>query len=404
MRHALVLALSLVVIGASPAAAQPETRGPMPFTTWDAGMVSLDGTMIHVVVYYPTAPVEAVPLLAVVHGAGRTGRYMTEMASTFASRGYVALVPDMPCAPWSCDHAANARQIRALLAWGVARGADGASVIAGRVDASRQGVVGHSWGGLAVFLAAQGNPDIDAVVVLDPNDDRGIAAAAAPTVTQPSAHVMAEVMGTCNATNWKDTVFPSTPAPHMRVVVSGAGHCDVEDPTDGLCAALCTAGAGSSTTPTFRRYAVAFMGCVLQGDGAMAPWIGGSGLDADVSSARLGYVSTSGLGSLPCNAMPGDAGVDLDAGPAPDAASDLDAGGVVDASGQVDASSALDAGAGNDAGSPARDAAMDAAPTGASSPAGCGCHLAQRGTGGVGWVLALAALLAHRASRRHALV
>lgn len=384
---------------ATPALAQPETRGSFAFTTWDAGRVTLDTASIPVTVYYPTDPGGPFPVLAVVHGAGRTGAYMAEMARTLASRGFVALVPSIPCTPISCDHAANARQIRALLEWGVAQSAGTSAPIAGLVDGERRGVIGHSWGGLAVFLAAQGHPEIDAVVTLDPNDDSGIAAAAAPTMTQPSAHLMAQVMGACNATNWKDTVFPSTPSPHMRLVVTGAGHCDVEDPTDALCAFACTAGGGITLAPVFRRYAVAFMGCMLQSDTAMAPYVGGSALDADTTSDVVRYVSTDGLDLLPCNGgtLP-DAGVT----PADAGVVDTDAGS---ATGD-DAATDVDAATADDAGTLASDAGLgggfDGGTAGPESTGGCGCRATGARAPGA-WLAALALasmLISSRARRR----
>lgn len=389
----LVLAISLA---ASTASAQPEERGPHAFTSWDAGRISLDGTSIPVVAYYPTDARGPFPVVAVVHGAGRNLSYMAEMARTFASHGFVALTPSIPCTPIACNHQANARQVRALLEWGVAQSALDSSLLAGLVDGERRGVVGHSWGGLAVFLAAAGHPEIDAVVTLDPNDDAGTAAAVAGTVTQPNAHLMAQVMGACNATSWKDTVFPHTPAPHLRLVVTGAGHCDVEDPTDGLCALLCTAGAGLTLAPVFRRYAVAFMTCALDGDPAMAPYVGGSALDADATGHVIQYVSQDGLDALACRGggLPDAGTIDVDA-----SVVEVDAGVVAE-----------DAAAADDAGVPGVDASLlppdgggasdgGASPRfdGGTSPApsagGCGCAAAGRGEGGARLALALGLLV-----------
>lgn len=389
------LALALLVAGsfASRARAQPETHGAHAFTTWDAGRVSLDGTSIPVMAYYPTDGGGPFPVVAVVHGASRNMTYMAEMARTFASRGFVALTPTIPCNFFGCDHAANARQVRALLEWGVAQSGDAASPIAGLVDGERRGVVGHSWGGLAVFLAAQGHPEIDAVVTLDPNDDGGIAAAAASSVTQPSAHLMAEVMGACNGTNWKDTVFPGTPSPHMRLVVHGAGHCDVEDPTDGLCAIACTAGVGSTTAaPVFRRYAVAFMGCVLASDAAMAPYVGGASMGDDATAGTIQYLSSDGLDTLPCNGgtLP-DAGMGADAFvPDVDAfVPNVDAGGLP-----------------HDAGTPGADGGSAAMDGGATAPpatnGGCGCVVATPRAAPVSLALVLASAVAFARRARRA--
>ncbi|MBI4816514.1 MAG: dienelactone hydrolase family protein [Deltaproteobacteria bacterium] len=283
--------------------AEPENRGPLTVETWDAGNVALDSVPIPLTVYYPKEVTEPAPIVAVLHGSSRTGANMAEMAQTLASHGSVALVPNMPCNIFGCDHAANARQVRALLDWAVDRGADQESPLGGRVDGERRGVVGHSFGGLAVFLAAESHPEIDVVVVLDGQDDGGVAAAAAPSVTQPSAHLLAENLGSCNGTDWKQSVFPLTPAPHLRVVVSGSGHCDVEEPGDDLCPSVC--GGGDPTLSyLFRRYTVAFVGCVLANDGDMATWVGGESLDKDSSESRLSLVESSELRSLPCHTNP----------------------------------------------------------------------------------------------------
>lgn len=404
MSRTLALVLLVLSLFASPASAQPEEHGPHAFTSWDVGRISLDGTSIPVVAYYPTDGGGPFPLVAVVHGAGRNLSYMAEMARTFASHGFVAVTPSIPCTPIACNHQANARQVRALLEWAVAQGALDSSPLGGLVDGERRGVVGHSWGGLAVFLAAAGHPEIDAVVTLDPNDDAGTAASMAGTVTQPNAHLMAQVMGACNATNWKDTVFPSTPAPHLRLVVTGAGHCDVEDPTDGLCALVCNAGAGITLAPVFRRYAVAFMACALEGDVAMAPYVGGSALDADQTASVIQYVSQDGLDALACRGGAlADAGtIGLDAGTVENDAAvvELDAAAVEEAGAGIDASLSPPDGGGSD-----RDAGasprMDGGTTPAPSAGGCGCAAAGRGRGEVLLVaLGIALLgLARRARR-----
>ena len=406
----LALATTLVLAGAPGALAQPETRGPLSFTTWDAGSITLDAANIRVLVYYPTGATAPMPVVAVVHGSSRTGANMAEMARTLASRGFVALVPNMPCNFVACDHAANARQIRALLDWGVARSAEAASPIAGLVDGERRGVIGHSYGGLAVFLAAQGHPEIDAVVVLDGQDDTGVAAAAAPTLTQPTAHVLAEDVGACNGSNWKDTVYPLTPAPHMRVVVTGSAHCDAEEPGDAICPTVCGRG-DASLSVYFRRYTVAWMSCALQADASVADWIGGTELDLDQAASHVSLVATGGLDALPCRSgMPlPDAGtVDVDAGGArPDAGALVDAGAPADAGG-VGPDAGADAGS-TTTGDAASSAGTDGGVTDAGrlvepTSGGCGCAAAGRRDRAASLtVLALLALVARRRPRAAAL-
>lgn len=284
--------------------AAPEDRGPHEVATWVAGSVPAAGAQIPVTVYHPAAlPQDGPgPLVGVIHGWARTGHFQTELAQTLASRGFVAVVPDMPCGFLGCDHNANARQISALLDWAARRSADADSPIHGLADPTRRGLTGHSWGGLSSFLAGTEDDRISSVVLLDPNDDLRVAVGKAGDLSPASAHVMAQVRGTCN-NDWADSVFPNTPAPHLRVRIAGSGHCDVEDPSDGLCDIACSAG-DRATSPLFRRYAVAFTACNLLGDRAMAPWIGGAELSADEAAGAIDRVAHEGLADLPCNAPP----------------------------------------------------------------------------------------------------
>ena len=166
-------------------AAQPENMGPYAIEEIDAGNVIADGVEIPTRIFAPMAN-ERFPVVGVIHGFFRNGSYQRLMAQTFASRGFVAVVPDMPCGLAGCDHEANARQLKALLEWAVTQ-----SPAADRIDGERRALVGHSWGGLAVHLATTMDPTIDVLVALVPNDDRDAAYDVAPSILIPSATVIA---------------------------------------------------------------------------------------------------------------------------------------------------------------------------------------------------------------------
>jgi dienelactone hydrolase len=370
----------LIFALASTAYAQPEMRGPRPVMEWDAGDIDAAGASIPVVVVYPSDAGASGPVVAVVHGFLRNGSYQMEMARTFASRGFVAVVPDMPCGAGGCDHDANAAQISALLEWAVDESATSGSEIEGRVDGELRAVVGHSWGGLGTFLAASRDANIDAWVGLDPQEDSGDALDAAPDVAIPNMHLMAEVDGNCNG-EWGANVYDATAAPHVRLVITNSGHCDPEDPSDSLCDFACTAG-DRSTSFLFRRYAVAFVACALGVDASMEEWIGGSGYDGDVASGRLIDIMEEGLDAMECGAEPimRDAGiVELDAG---SAAQDA---GVMAAR---DAGRDRDAGRANDAGT-------------AMTEGGCGCRaVSQRSSSAIAWITTAIALVRTARSRR----
>ncbi len=267
------------------AAALPEDTGTLSAESWDAGGLALSSGDTPTTVYYPAAATGPFPVVAVVHGASRNGGYHVTLAQTLASRGFVALVPSMDCSFLGCDHAVQATGVLELFDWAVAESADPDSPILGLVDGARRGVIGHSWGGLAVFLAAAGEPAVDAVVCLDPNDDDGVALAAAPTVVAPTLILRADNSGACNSL-WTGAVYGAVAGAKMTATIIGSGHCDPEDPTDFLCPLACGSG-DAATTPIFRRYAVAFMACALGVDPAMAEWAGGASYDADVAGGIL---------------------------------------------------------------------------------------------------------------------
>ncbi|MBI4815802.1 MAG: alpha/beta hydrolase [Deltaproteobacteria bacterium] len=384
--------------------AAPEDPGPLPSEDFEGGSLDLAGAQISVKVYAPLGS-SASPLLTLMHGLQRNGSFHADLARTLASRGFVVLVPDMPCSVLSCDHDANAAQLSALIDWGLAQNTTSGLRLFGRIDPDRIGVLGHSWGGLASTLLAGQDARVDALVALDPNDDRGIAAGRAASVAIPSAHLMATLPGRCNGT-WPTAVFPTTSEPHLLVRIARAGHCDVESPTNALCDLACGNG-DRSTTPYFRRYAVAFLSCVLQADRAMGPYVGGDALGDDQTQGIVLEVASGGLAALPCRSSLADAGTtDTPAAQATDAQA-IDVGEDVAEDGapdralsdvpidaevsMVDAGASTDAGATLDAAGDGADASEGPGPTPASSR-GCGCRESKRGPS-LSWLLVLALLV-----------
>src|SRR5688500_7802234 len=100
-RRAVKHTALLLALVSTRAVAAPDERGPHP-----VGEHDLNGTLV----YYPDDAPTPGPVVAVVHGAGRSGHYHEEMGKTLASRGMVAVVPDLPCLT-DCDFDANADRV-----------------------------------------------------------------------------------------------------------------------------------------------------------------------------------------------------------------------------------------------------------------------------------------------------
>jgi dienelactone hydrolase len=359
------LALTLLLVSGAVRAQAPEERGPLAASSWDAGARTLDGVSIRVRVVYPELG-GPYPLVGVIHGANANGAYHTELATTLASRGFVVVVPDMPCTVTVCDHDANQRQISALLAWAAAESAEAGTRLAGKVDGGRRGLIGHSWGGLSSHLTAARDPSIGSVVLLDPNDDGTEGLSVTDAISAPHLTLLAQVPGLCNSQWQESMVRARLGGPRLELTVNRSGHCDPGE-MDGLCSFGCGRG-DTSTTRLFRRYAVAWTACVLGGDPAMVEWVGGPSYTRDVREGTVVGPSAAGLDALACRS-----GAPVpDAGPTDvqDAAMGLADAGVDSGAGPImpeDAAVALDA----------EVRAPDAGLVTAGGPGGCACRAAR---------------------------
>jgi hypothetical protein len=195
--------------------------------------------------YWPDSA-EPAPLVIVAHGFMRRRRNMSGWGQHLAGEGFVAAVPNLPA--WS-DHARNGRfisELRAHLCAGESWSR--------RIDPSRVGLMGFSAGGLATLLSAAGDPGPAIWVGLDPVDNNGAGAKAAPGITCRAVVLTAEPSA-CNAHgNARDVIAALPRCEHFRV--AGAVHVDAEWPTDRMAEAIC----GRSTAERrgeFRRRATA---------------------------------------------------------------------------------------------------------------------------------------------------
>jgi dienelactone hydrolase len=107
-------------------------------------------------IYYP-ADRAPFPVVVLLQGADvDKGEYAT-YAGNVARFGFVVLVPNQYVSPGGTSMFATEGEIPLALAFAAAEGGRAGSPIEGRVDATRLGLLGHSYGSVVALYAVQGS-------------------------------------------------------------------------------------------------------------------------------------------------------------------------------------------------------------------------------------------------------
>jgi pimeloyl-ACP methyl ester carboxylesterase len=148
---------------------------------------------------------------------------MAGWGQLLAHEGFVAVAMDMPTL---ADYERNGRSIDELID-ALCAGA----IPSCKIDRQRIGLVGHSAGGLATFLAAAENPNVKVWVGLDPVDRHGIGAAVGNKVHARAVVVRAPPCQ-WNQQGNAVTLLQSLPHGGSDTIVDDAIHIDPEWPSD----------------------------------------------------------------------------------------------------------------------------------------------------------------------------
>jgi dienelactone hydrolase len=195
--------------------------------------ITLAGAAVAVDAYRPaTAPRGAVILS---HGFTRSRATLGGHAAALASRGIVALTPDLPSTFDFRRNAAGLAELVALLRTGRVTGQPVERVV----------LVGFSAGALSSLLAASA-PGVVGYIGLDPFDRTlpdgagALGRGFAPGLATPALLLRAPP-SRCNAQSVAEPWGRLLPALVADRVVDGASHCDFESPSDWICALACGA-------------------------------------------------------------------------------------------------------------------------------------------------------------------
>lgn len=214
-----------------------------------------------------------------------------------ASHGMVVVIRDDPGAfTATTDVAAD---IVSTVTTGLpAANADSQSLLFGQVDLSRVGLAGHSRGGKATLLAAEGG--LDGLVLgwfgLDPVDSAVLSGGAMARdhigeLAIPLAFLGAEVSSTCSppADNFA-VLYDLATSPALLLTGLGAGHTQLEDPAACFSCAGCTpqgTADGAVVLAYAVRYLTAFFARELAGDLSVGANLDGAGAALDLAAGLI---------------------------------------------------------------------------------------------------------------------
>ena len=366
--------LAVALLASAPARADYAQPGTVAYSK-TSGSVSVSNTAYAYDVYAPNSG-GPYPIVGLAHGFTGSKTDLEGYGKLLASRGNVAVLPQFPLSP---AQAQNAVALLAAMDDVLSKSGPGGAY-AGKVDVTRQGVVGHSAGGLSAFLATAQRTGLKAAVLLDPVEANGLGVPEGSKVRTPSLYLLAEP-ATCNANgNATDLFNAVTGAPKVRMKLVGTTHCDVEDPINTICSIGCP-GSSQARAAKYQRYAIAWLQYFLQCETAARAQIDGADFQADKTANAVSEEQFVGLPSAPCAVADAGAGGGAGGGSGGGSAGGGAGGG---AAGGGAGGGAAGGGAGGGAAGGAGGGAAGGGAGGGASGGGAGGGAAGGGAGGAG--------------------
>jgi hypothetical protein len=272
-----------------------DSDGTGTFTTSTA-TVTNGASSFDVSLFVPDAA-GAHPVVDLSPGLLQPASAYVPYAKRLASYGIVVVMRDDPGA-FTSTPSVVADLAYTVGTWLADESVKKSSPLGGKVDLAKVGVAGHSRGGKASLLAAEGalSGKVKAWFGLDPVDatvpgDSTMARTTLGTIGIPIGMIGAEVSGACSpAADTYAALYTNAVAPTVLVKALGAGHVQLEDPATCNACGLCSPAGTADTNVVLAysvRYLTAFFARELLGDASVGAGFAGAGAAADTAAGRV---------------------------------------------------------------------------------------------------------------------
>jgi hypothetical protein len=294
--------------GASPEAGDAgairyDQNGPIAFTTSTA-IVQNGADSFTENIYLPSSA-GTHPVVSLTPGLQQPSAAYAPYSERLASYGIVVLVRDDP------GLLTQSQVIAADVAymvgtWLPAQNGDPSSPLYAKVDLTKVGLTGHSRGGQATLLAAEGalKGQVVAWFGIDPDDPGTIdgfvestmvAVTTLGTIGIPTTFLGGQVTTFCTPANINyEVLYAAAPSPSVVITGVNASHTEFEVPSACVDCSLC-APMGTANPQVVLdygvRYLTAFFAWELLGDASVGTTFQGAGATADQAAGLVQIMS-----------------------------------------------------------------------------------------------------------------
>ncbi|MGH7284839.1 MAG: chlorophyllase/cutinase-like alpha/beta fold protein [Polyangiaceae bacterium] len=233
-----------------------DVDGPIAFATSEASVTNGSDSFIEHVYMPSSAGLH--PLVSLSPGLLQNAIAYAPYAERLASYGIAVILRDDPGA------LTNTTDVAADVAFAIETWAPIA--LQNKVDFDRVGLAGHSRGGKATLLAAEGAlaGKVVAWFGLDPVDSSALSGGVQArdslgALGIPTTYLAASIASSCSpAADTADVLYAATPSPSVEITGIGAGHTQLQDPSDCNECSLC-APQGTADSAAVLAYAVRYL-------------------------------------------------------------------------------------------------------------------------------------------------